>query len=163
MDLATILTTRPARCYSQSGTYQTLSDLHPPVVVFYSNPPITETMLRRTSVLKRESSPLNNPPIQRDAVAVAPNNHSGVTGLPGAITNSGDSDRGKDKRGSRGGKTGGSVVAALVQCAMCDAYQTIVTALKTVPEWHRCIKCGELQPMDGYRLLVYGWPPAWRK
>ncbi len=50
--------------------------------------------------------------------------------------------------------------AAWVECSMCGHSQNIIFAVGNPPERHRCIWCRELQPMDGYRQIAYGWPPV---
>lgn len=68
-----------------------------------------------------------------------------------------DDDDGGERRGvSKGGRERVRAVEAIVQCQMCGRYQKVVFAVGRTPEWHRCIGCHELQPTDGYIVVMYG-------
>ena len=65
-------------------------------------------------------------------------------------------DMGKGVGVVKGGRERVKPAEAIVRCEMCRRLQKIVFRVGTPPEWHKCIKCGELQPMDGYHVLAYG-------
>lgn len=48
------------------------------------------------------------------------------------------------------------VAEAIVKCQMCGREQKVVFAVGKPREWHKCIWCGQIQPMDGYRVIAYG-------
>ena len=96
----------------------------------------------------KRSFPLNNP-FQEKAVANA------ALSIKTKTTGYNSGNRG-DKGVSKGGKEGNRVVEALVRCEMCGEVNKIVCGYGKTPQWHRCISCGELQPMDGYRVIMYG-------
>ena len=62
----------------------------------------------------------------------------------------------REKGDSKGGKGRVQPAEAIVRCQMCGRLQKIVFALVSPPERHKCIWCNQLQPMDGYHVLMYG-------
>lgn len=48
------------------------------------------------------------------------------------------------------------IAEAILKCQGCGREQKLVFGFRKTPEWHKCIWCGELQPMDGYRVIAYG-------
>lgn len=97
---------------------------------------------------QKRVSPLNNPPSEKD-VAVADSRTK-------RIIKPFDSDGKGDVGGFPRGAKRVVPVEAVVRCQMCRQQQKIVFAYGRPPQWHRCIRCGELQPMDGYRVSMYG-------
>ena len=63
---------------------------------------------------------------------------------------------GRDRGVSKGGKERVKPAEAIFRCEMCGRKQKVVFSVGRPPEWHRCIKCNELQPMDGYHVVMYG-------
>lgn len=92
--------------------------------------------------------PLTNPPSEK-VVAVADKSNK--------IKSINDSDsNGRGKGVSKGGRERVSPVEALVKCLMCGRVQKLVFRHGKAPEWHRCIWCRELYPVDGYKVIAYG-------
>lgn len=91
--------------------------------------------------------PLSNPPSEK-AVAVAPGTKDNFNPV-------GDVDR-RARGVSKGGRERVRPVEALLKCLMCGRLQKVVFGYGKPPEWHRCIWCKELQPLDGYRVAGYG-------
>lgn len=96
----------------------------------------------------RRVSPLNNPPSGPPVVAVAPELNKTKTTTTTRVINEG--------RVREGGKKRVIAVEALIKCQMCGWNQKLVFALDTLPQWHRCVSCGELQPVDGYIMWAFG-------
>lgn len=97
---------------------------------------------------KKSGFPLNNPLPEKSVP-----DDAGISFK--LITSDGDGKK-KEIGVSKGGRGKGKVAEAIVRCQMCGRQQKIVWNPKFVPEWHRCIWCHELQPMDGYHVVVYG-------
>ena len=96
------------------------------------------------------SSPLNNPPPGTVAV-VAPNIKSKTTTTATRVV------RGQESPRTQG--SGGSPVWMLLQCQGCGEVQNLIFGCGKLPRYHKCVKCGELMPVEAYRQLMYGWPP----
>jgi len=89
-------------------------------------------------------SPLNNPP-------------SAVVAIVNKINKPGnDSIRVEKGVTLPRGKRRVQPAEAILKCQMCGRQQKLTFAFGKPPEWHKCIWCGELQPMDGYRVIAYG-------
>jgi hypothetical protein len=97
---------------------------------------------------EKRSAPLKNPPQEKSvAVAIAP-----VIKTKAPMSTA----TGSEKRGSQGGRERVHPAEAIIKCQMCGREQKVVFAVGRTPEWHKCIWCGELQPMNGYRVIAYG-------
>lgn len=90
---------------------------------------------------------LNNPPSEK------PNNNntSKRFNKPGVVA-----DRGREKGVSKGGRERVQPVEALLKCLQCGRVQKLVFGYGKAPEWHRCIWCNQVQPVDGYKVIAYG-------
>lgn len=97
---------------------------------------------------EKSVSPLNNPPSQKSVVADAPGKSY--------LKPDSDSSDGRGKGVSKGGKERVKHAEAILKCQMCGREQKLTFAASRPPEWHRCTWCGELQPVDGYRVTAYG-------
>lgn len=113
--------------------------------LFYWMPDVGKILPERSDMTTKRVFPLNNPPSEK-AAAIA---------LSSRTKQPDSGDRGED-RGVQRGKERVHPVEAIVRCEMCGRWQKIVFAYTKPPQWHRCIGCGELQPMDGYGLTMYG-------
>lgn len=92
--------------------------------------------------------PLNNPPQEKSADYASGNQKK--------ISTNGISRREIEKGVSKGGKGRVQHAETIIKCQMCGREQKVVFAFGKPPEWHKCIWCGQLQPMDGYRVIAYG-------
>ena len=92
-------------------------------------------------------SPLNNPSSRVPPIVSGNKYTQGGTGGKGV----------KESPRTIGGR--GAPVCALVKCLACGQLQNIVYAYAMLPKYHRCLQCTELQPIEGYQCLTYGWPP----
>lgn len=91
------------------------------------------------------SPPLNNPPLSK-----GPANANIDKNIALAATGKGVV-KGKNLRAKP--------ICYIATCATCGEVQNIVCCQGKEPAWHKCTKCGALQPADAYRVSGFGWPP----
>ncbi len=97
---------------------------------------------------EKSRSPLKNPPSEKNTNTISLGTKPGInTGISSVKGDVGGSPRGVKRV---------IPVEAIVRCQMCGQWQKIVFAYGRPPQWHKCIKCNEVQPMDGYRVTMYG-------
>lgn len=64
--------------------------------------------------------------------------------------------KGREKGVSKGGRERVRPAEALIKCQMCGRVQKVVFPVGKPPEYHKCIWCNQVQPTDGYRVIMYG-------
>ena len=99
--------------------------------------------------MPRESvPPLNNPPSQRDDLITIPNKDNQV--------NSSYGSNGRGRGVSKGGKERVKPAEAILKCSMCGRMNKVVFPVGRPPQYHKCIWCNQVQPADGFRVIMYG-------
>ena len=99
-------------------------------------------------MLEKRTFPLNNPPQEKSI-----NNVNRSYKVNNYVVN----DGARNNRGdSKGGKERTSLAEAILRCPHCGHNVKIVFPCGKPPEWTRCARCGELQPTDGYHVIMYG-------
>lgn len=99
-------------------------------------------------MFEKRVPPLKNPPSEKSATVTA-------FGKSRSLEPISDSNK-DDERGLPRGEKRVRWAEALVSCEMCGWLQKIVFTIGKLPNYHRCINCGELQPTDAYRVFMYG-------
>lgn len=51
--------------------------------------------------------------------------------------------------------TSGNTVFTLVRCCQCGKEQQVIFSYDHPSKYHRCVGCGESQPMEGFRLIAH--------
>ena len=97
---------------------------------------------------EKRSTPLNNPPQEKRSTTTT--NNKKISTLEDS------SSKGRDRGVSKGGEERVKPAEAIVRCEMCSRKQKIVFAVGRLPQYHKCIGCGEIQPTDGYHVVAYG-------
>lgn len=106
---------------------------------------------RRWCMSTKRSFPLNNPH-QEKAISASGNKFNNPEDRR---------DTGRGKGVSKGGRERVKPAEAIVKCQMCGREQKIVFLVGEPPEYHKCIWCGQIQPMDGYHVVAYGLVLPW--
>ena len=94
----------------------------------------------------KKVSPLNNPSSKKSSSSTSIN----------TLETRRSRRWGVEKGVSKGGKEGGHIVEALVRCEMCGEVNKIVFGYGKLSQTHKCIGCTEIQPIDGYRVIMFG-------
>ncbi len=88
--------------------------------------------------------PLKNPPLEKSATVIAKSNNSNE----------------RDRKGLQGKeRETNHPICGLVECPSCGEMQDIVFTQGKMAPYHKCVRCGELMPVEAYRLSAWGWPP----
>lgn len=134
---------------------------HPPDCCTNSNLSTEKLLPRGVFMAEKSSFPLENPSISKDAATSLTSLSIRGTRVPRDKHREHGSSKGKDRGGAGGESKTPFLIGALVKCLQCGRVQTIVCSYQSPPPYHKCIGCGELTPTNGYRVMVYGWPPIW--
>ncbi len=93
---------------------------------------------------EKSCPPLKNPPLEKSATVIAKSNNSNERVRKGL--------KGKERETNH-------PICGLVECPSCGEMQNIVFTQGKMPPYHKCVRCGELMPVEAYRLSAWGWPP----